>query len=777
MARVNHKKIKQLIAQKQKTITDRQFFASRALAAYFEDIAAAQTKRYGYQRRVKVSIVWKPKDRDGAHTDNGLIWINAGHESVTMQKSREARYEQVCGLFAHELGHVLYTDFLASQTYHQFQTTGTWYPEPPPLRNISDQTAEREYRELLLSDPQSQQALSFISHQILNVLEDGYIEQRMLMEFPGILGTNLQIMRDSTFEQMPTVSQLVEQEDEGSHIWMSILQCILEYMEWGQLKYGETPITDERIKVVFSLLSELDTALISRDFRDRCRTANIILIRCWHHIKDFMERCKNMAEQAAEGGGEGSPSGMVKQLLSALAGSSAEGTGETSPISGGPASSADGAPTSRQRAATALLAAGAAKKDGETEPGSATEGGEGEADTDKEQDPGAHAAEPSGEDADAGEADASAVAESVEDVPPGSGGPPPNVSRPVSDTETGRIPLMDTTQVSVPEGGEIERDDEYAGTGYTNAAADIERVLERIAENSVCTELERQRTKELTELAQSISYGDIHQGVSKTVHRMAEVDDCLMEQYDKISNDLIRISKQLQKSVTQQLKDSRRGGKQTSLLMGRRLDTHALCRRDGRVFYKNALPNDTPALSVGLLLDESGSMCSDDRATYARATAIILYDFCQALGIPITVYGHSTDVGGVSLYSYAEFDAIDQNDRYRMMDISARGSNRDGAALRYVAELLAARHEDVKLLILVSDGQPADFGYMGTAAEEDLRGIKQEYQRKGILFVAAAIGSDKENIERIYGDSFLDITDLNKLPVKLAGIIKRFIRV
>ena len=152
-----------------------------------------------------------------------------------------------------------------------------------------------------------------------------------------------------------------------------------------------------------------------------------------------------------------------------------------------------------------------------------------------------------------------------------------------------------------------------------------------------------------------------------------------------------------------------------------------------------------------------------------------MYDFCHALGIPIMVYGHSAS-NGVDLYSYAEFDAIDQDDRYRLMDISARSNNRDGAALRYVAERLARRAEDVKLLMLVSDGQPADSGYFGTAAEEDLRGVKQEYQRKGILFVAAAIGNDKENIERIYGDSFLDISDLNKLPVKLAGIIKRFIR-
>lgn len=93
-----------------------------------------------------------------------------------------------------------------------------------------------------------------------------------------------------------------------------------------------------------------------------------------------------------------------------------------------------------------------------------------------------------------------------------------------------------------------------------------------------------------------------------------------------------------------------------------------------------------------------------------------------------------------------------------------------------MAEQLAKRTEDVRLLILVSDGQPCDLGYSGSAAEEDLRGIKLEYRRRGIIFVAAAIGDDKPAIERIYGDSFLDITDLTQLPVKLTNIVKRHIR-
>ena len=43
--------------------------------------------------------------------------------------------------------------------------------------------------------------------------------------------------------------------------------------------------------------------------------------------------------------------------------------------------------------------------------------------------------------------------------------------------------------------------------------------------------------------------------------------------------------------------------------------------------------------------------------------------------------------------------------------------------------------------------------------------------------MAAAIGDDKQNIERIYGDSFMDITDLNQLPAKLTGVVRRHIRV
>jgi cobalamin biosynthesis protein CobT len=755
---VDHRKIKRLIEQR-KTITDRQFFASRLLAGHFADVAAAQTRRYGYSRRVKARIVWEPKNGGLARTDNDLIWINAGHPMVTAKKSRVERYDMVCGLFAHELGHVLYTDFLAGQSYGLYFQSGRWYPEAPPLRNRDERMNEDDLWFICKADPKRMAAMARLAFSVGNILEDGYIESKILDRYPGVLGYSLEVMREAQFAGMPTLTRMIELEDDDSgHIWLTITQLMLSYVKFGELKYGEEPLSDERVRIIFALLPELDRALTDQSAKERWNIVNIILIRCWPHIKDFLDKCEERAKNAdAAGDSEASADSIVSQILSALAGASEEASGNTTPVTenaGAPAKASAGA----KRAATA---AKAAQDETPSEDEDATE---------------------SKDDDDIGDA-AGDGAEAASETPLDSadsgfdgGSSEENSSQNVSTKEQGRIPLRQTDSLFEPMGGTVERDEDYRGSGYGGAVSDIERLLDSMAEKAVTTQLENQRCAELNDLARNISYGDIHSGVSVKIHRIADVEDEMKEQYREISPQLLHISKLLQRSVSQQLRDRRHGGKLTGLLMGRRLDAHALSRNDGRVFYKNALPNEIPELAVALLNDESGSMCSCDRATYARAASIILYDFCRALEIPVMVYGHSANTG-VDLYSYAEFDAIDSDDCCRLMDISARNSNRDGAALRFVADRLSKRPEDVKILILISDGQPAAPGYSGTAAEEDLRGVKHEYSRKGILFIAAAIGDDKENIERIYGDGFLDIADLNKLPAALTNVIKRHIRV
>ena len=750
MVRVNHKLVKQRLNEQRSKISDRQFFSSRLLAGHFEDLAAAQTRRYRYNRRVRVNLYWKPREKHVASTDNMLIRINAGNSMVTKVKGRENRYQIVCGMFAHELGHVLYTDFLAAQTHTNYLGSYRWYPYPPDLKTTADARNEKAFWDYVKTDPKNLEMVQMVSHYISNVIEDGYIENRMLNNFPGTLGYGLEKLREQHFEHIETVTQLIENEDEGKHIFESILQIMLSYGKFGEIKYGDEPLSDERIQSVFGLITDIDSALMSKSGKDRLNVVNMVLVRCWDYIESFCEECKKRQEEAEASGGSTSLAETLSEVLGAITGGSELGEGNSTPVPEASGETEESA-TADKRAQT--------HADAENEDDSQT-------DSETEENP-------SG----SGESDNS----SDEDAIPLNGRNSGSGKEETSDNEQGRIPYHQSESLSEPVGGSVEKNEDYEREHYDRAAADIERLLDKMAEKAACEQLENERIQELNDVAQNISYGNIHEGVPIRINRIASVDEELIEQYNAIAGPLINISRQLQKSLQKQLKENRRGGKLTGLIMGRRLDVHALCRNDGKVFYKNNLPNEIPELAVGLLLDESGSMCSCDRCTYARASAIILYDFCQSLDIPVMVYGHSTDytdVGNtVALYSYAEFDGFDHDDKYRMMDIAARGSNRDGAALRFVAEQLSKRPEAVKILILVSDGQPADSGYSGSAAEEDLRGIKQEYQRKGILFVAAAIGDDKQNIERIYGDSFMDISDLKQLPTKLTAVVKRHIRV
>ena len=341
----------------------------------------------------------------------------------------------------------------------------------------------------------------------------------------------------------------------------------------------------------------------------------------------------------------------------------------------------------------------------------------------------------------------------------------------VLDYEAGRLELEKTDEIGEDGDGGTSHTNDYAGSGYVSQAAeDMERIMAQLAEEAAYASYEQELSEELQAESERIRYGNAHRGVHVNVNRMSYVDPAYMETYRKVAPPLLLISKRLQKQVSQILKDYKEGGKLDNLPLGKRISVRNAVRNDGKLFYKLKLPNDRTDIAVAILVDESGSMSSADRITHARSASIILHDFCKGLDIPVAVYGH-TEYDGVELYAYAEFDSIDNKDQYRMMDMSARSGNRDGAALRYVAERLMTRPEAIRLLIVISDGQPAADNYYGTEAEADLRGIKKEYSAKGIEMFAAAIGSDKPNIQRIYGDGFLDITDLEKLPVNLGRLV------
>lgn len=124
---------------------------------------------------------------------------------------------------------------------------------------------------------------------------------------------------------------------------------------------------------------------------------------------------------------------------------------------------------------------------------------------------------------------------------------------------------------------------------------------------------------------------------------------------------------------------------------------------------------------------------------------------------------------------YHDFDEVDRMDMYRLSDISAINGNRDAAAIAYMSEKLLKRSEADKVLIVISDGWPTECAFYSYDAEEDTIITIQKYRKKGINIIGAVVDC-YEDIERIYGKrNCLDLTDLTKLPVVLAAMVKRYI--
>ena len=216
---------------------------------------------------------------------------------------------------------------------------------------------------------------------------------------------------------------------------------------------------------------------------------------------------------------------------------------------------------------------------------------------------------------------------------------------------------------------------------------------------------------------------------------------------------------------------------QKGMVQGKKVCGSQIYRRDGRIFRSRNILGDRDA-AVAVLIDESASMDIHNRIGSARYTACVIYRFCQRLGIPVLILGHSTGIGekkeSVELYSYAEFDAWDQKDCFRLTGICSRWNNRDGAALAYAGMRLGKRAEGQKLLFVISDGLPLAEGYRGEAGIADTRREREKLEHRGIHVMAAAIGEDRELIGRIYGKGFLNISDTERMPAAMAGIIRQY---
>lgn len=243
--------------------------------------------------------------------------------------------------------------------------------------------------------------------------------------------------------------------------------------------------------------------------------------------------------------------------------------------------------------------------------------------------------------------------------------------------------------------------------------------------------------------------------------------------YAKIMKEVGPYSKKLQNLVLELLRDQKNGGTVRHKPYGTTLEIRDTYRLDSLCYSKKKLPQDLPDMAVSILVDNSGSMCRGTRIDSAITAAVLLYDFATSIGIPVSVAGHTTSGNGVVYTTFADYERVSDKDRYRICDMEPDDCNRDGMAINIAADLLMRRQEEIKILFIISDGKPNHDGYGGKEAEKDIQSIIRRYKNLGIETIAAGIGDDRKSLRPIYGDAYLDIADIKKLPKTAAGIIKK----
>ncbi|MDH6350071.1 nitric oxide reductase activation protein NorD [Brevibacillus sp. 1238] len=290
---------------------------------------------------------------------------------------------------------------------------------------------------------------------------------------------------------------------------------------------------------------------------------------------------------------------------------------------------------------------------------------------------------------------------------------------------------------------------------------------------------ERDFRKKLNQAAREVISDSIHRKVKLIVHR-PDYDQENQQEYVRLSKGLMPIVQQLVRKTLPYLEHEVTSDFARNRYYGSKFQADSVAYKDYKYFAKKRPPTESPSLVVGLRVDESASMSAFGRLEAAKRAVIAVYEFCQLCHIPVLIYGDTADVSRLeqmSVFAYVDLDKTDATDRFRLMRIQARSNNRDGMALRIMAERLVVCPQQTKLLISISDGQPKALDdYTGSHAVADMQQTIQEYERKGVAFLAAAIGQDKEVISEIYGkERFLDMTNLHEFPAKLVRMIARYL--
>jgi nitric oxide reductase NorD protein len=195
-----------------------------------------------------------------------------------------------------------------------------------------------------------------------------------------------------------------------------------------------------------------------------------------------------------------------------------------------------------------------------------------------------------------------------------------------------------------------------------------------------------------------------------------------------------------------------------------------------RITMRNVLKSRD--LSVVVLMDLSEStneaMAGSDKTVLqlTREAATLVATAINGIGDPFALHGFASDGRhDVQYYRFKDFSQhYDDEAKSRLAGMKGGLSTRMGAALRHAGHHLLKQPERRKLILLVTDGEPADIDERDPQhLRHDTKKAVEELYSTGVLTYCLTLDPNADAyVKRIFGENNYTIVDnVDRLPEKL----------
>jgi len=195
-----------------------------------------------------------------------------------------------------------------------------------------------------------------------------------------------------------------------------------------------------------------------------------------------------------------------------------------------------------------------------------------------------------------------------------------------------------------------------------------------------------------------------------------------------------------------------------------------------RITMRNVLKSRDLAVVVLMDLSESTNeaMQGSEKTVLelTREAATLVSTAINGIGDPFALHGFASDGRhDVQYYRFKDFNQhFDDEVKSRLSGMQGGLSTRMGAAMRHAGWHLMKQPERRKLLLIVTDGEPADIDERDPQhLRHDTKKAVEELYTKGVLSYCLTLDPQADNyVKRIFGENNYTIIDnVDRLPEKL----------